>query len=29
MNLYVGALLVVTLICLVIKRAMDRRAGED
>ncbi len=28
-NLFVGLLLVVTLIFIVVKRAMDRRAGED
>ncbi|MDO4865016.1 MAG: hypothetical protein Q4C10_00535 [Clostridia bacterium] len=28
-NLLVGALLVVVLACIVIKRAMDRRAGEE
>ncbi len=29
MNLFVGALLVVVLVCVVVKRAMDRRAVED
>ena len=29
MNLFVGALFLVVIVCLLVKRAMDRRGGED